>query len=290
MSAGAIGLYSLRMAARPKDDSHPFGRGKSELLSASLEGMLIIIAGIFILWEGFSRLFLAEMPQNLDSGIWIIALAGVMNYIMGWISVHYGCKHNSMALVAGGKHLQSDTYSTIGLVLGLVLLYITEIPWIDSALALIFGSIIIWTGLSILRQTTSNLMDKADPELLGEILGTINDHRRDEWIDIHNTKMIRYGSYFYIDCDLTMPWYYNMRQGHVTCDELVDVIMEHYSDRVLVSVHSDPCDDRHCPGCHVLGCTYRKSPHIATMPLEIVQLTETDDERDVRLSNIEYTK
>lgn len=281
--AGAISLYSLRMAALPKDESHPFGHGKSELISASIEGILIIVAGGMIIWEGVSRLAWPQMPGKLDVGIYIIAAAGVVNYLMGWYSIKIGRKYNSMALIAGGKHLQSDTYSTIGLVLGLILLYVTEIPWIDSALALIFGSIIIRTGFLILHKTVENLMDKADMELLGDILKTINDHRRDDWIDIHNTKMIRYGSYFYIDCDLTMPWYYNIRQGHDACDSLKSTILNHYSERVMVSVHSDSCDVRHCPGCVVKDCSHRSAKQQYTNPITMIELTESDEERDVRL-------
>lgn len=284
--AGVISLYSLRMAAKPKDESHPFGHGKSELISASIEGILIIVAGGLIVWEGISRLASPEMPNKLDVGIYVIAIAGVVNYLMGWYSIRIGKRHNSMALIAGGRHLQSDTYSTIGLIAGLVLLYVTEIPWIDSALALVFGSIIIWTGVSILRKTVANLMDKADMELLGEILQTVNDHREAEWIDIHNTKMIRYGSYFYIDCDLTMPWYYNIRQGHDTCDSLKDIILRHYSDRVMVSVHSDSCDSRHCAGCSVENCRERLSPQQYTNPITMIELTESDEERAVRLNRI----
>lgn len=281
--AGVISLYSLRMAAKPKDEGHPFGHGKSELISASIEGIMIIFAGGMIVWEGLGRLASPEMPSKLDVGIYVIAAAGVVNYLMGWYSIRIGKRHNSMALIAGGKHLQSDTYSTIGLIVGLILLYVTEIPWIDSALALIFGSIIIWTGIGILRKTVANLMDKADHKLLEDILQTVNDHRQIDWIDIHNTKMIRYGSYFYIDCDLTMPWYYNIRQGHDTCDSLKNVILSHYSDRVLVSVHSDSCDSRHCVGCSVVSCTQRVKEQLFTSPITILELTESDEERDVRL-------
>lgn len=89
-----------------------------------------------------------------------------MNYLMGWYSIRMGRRYNSIALIAGGKHLQSDTYSTIGLAIGLILLYITRIGWIDSALALIFGAIIILTGISILRRTVADLMDEADKQYL----------------------------------------------------------------------------------------------------------------------------
>lgn len=116
-----------------------FGHGKIELISASIEGILISIAGGMIIYEAIKRLLVPDEIQKVDIGIYIIAISGVLNYLMGWYSIHIGKKYNSIALVAGGKHLQSDTYSTIGLVVGLVLLYFTKITWIDSAWHLSLG-------------------------------------------------------------------------------------------------------------------------------------------------------
>ncbi len=131
--AGLISLYAIRLSAKPKDNDHPFGHGKIELISASIEGILIFGAGGIIIYEGIQRLFSPPEIQKLDIGIAVIAIAGVVNYILGWYSIRQGKKYDSIALVAGGKHLQSDTYSTIGLVAGLLILYFTKITWIDSA-------------------------------------------------------------------------------------------------------------------------------------------------------------
>ena len=178
VAAGFIGLYSLHLAAKPKDEGHPFGHGKIELISASIEGLLIILAGVLIVFEGIKRLFIPSVIEKLDIGIYIIAGAG----ILGYYSIRTGKKYDSIALVAGGKHLQSDTYSSIGLVIGLILMYITRIRWIDSALALIFGTIIIFTGISILKKTVANLMDKADKEILSIIADIISKNRQPDWI------------------------------------------------------------------------------------------------------------
>lgn len=147
VAAGAMSLYALYWSARPKDKSHPFGHGKVELLSASVEGIMISMAGLMIIYEGIKRLFFPVEVQRLDVGILIVAVSGLLNYLMGWYSIRTGKRYASVALVAGGKHLQSDTYSTIGLVAGLLLLYFTHIAWIDSVLALLFGGIIIATGI-----------------------------------------------------------------------------------------------------------------------------------------------
>lgn len=280
VTAGFISLYSLRWAAKPKDKDHPFGHGKMELISASIEGLLIAIAGGLIIYEGISRLFSPASIEKLDIGIVVIAIAGLMNYIMGWYSIRMGKKHQSIALVAGGKHLQSDTYSTIGLVIGLILLYYTKIAWIDSALALIFGSIIIFTGFSILKKTIANLLDKADDELLDSMVKTIEENRQPDWIDIHNTKIIKYGNYLYIDCDLTLPWYYNVIESHRACESLKATLISKFSDRIQVTIHSDPCGMKHCRHCPMSECTTRQEPFEAIEEINLSILVESDEERN----------
>ena len=220
VTAGFISLFSLYVSSKPKDKSHPFGHGKVELISASIEGILIMVAGLLIIYEAIKRLYEPTLISKLDIGILIVALGGLFNYLMGWYSISIGRKHNSIALIAGGKHLQSDTYSTIGLVLGLTLLYFTKLSWIDSALALIFGSIIVITGVNILRKTVATLMDEADVLVLESMVKAISTHRKDDWIDIHNMKTIKYGSQLFVDCDLTLPWFYNINESHKACDEL----------------------------------------------------------------------
>lgn len=280
VAAGLISLYSLRWAAKPKDKDHPFGHGKMELISASIEGLLIAIAGGWIIYEGISRLFSPAEIQKLDVGIVVVAIAGAMNYVMGWYSIRMGKKYQSIALVAGGRHLQSDTYSTIGLVIGLLLLYYTKITWIDSALALLFGSIIIFTGFSILKKTIANLLDKADDELLHSMVKTIEEHRQPDWIDIHNTKIIKYGSYLYIDCDLTLPWYYNVIESHRACESLRSTLITRFSDRIQVSIHSDPCGMKHCRHCMMQDCPTRREAFAGLEEINLSNLVESDEERN----------
>lgn len=278
--AGFISLYSLRWAAKPKDKEHPFGHGKIELVSASIEGLLISIAGGGIIYEGIKRLFTHAEIEKLDVGIIIVAIAGLINYLMGWYSIRMGKKYHSIALVAGGRHLQSDTYSTIGLVAGLIILYFTHIAWIDSALAMIFGGIILYTGISILRNTIANLLDKADDTVLQQIAQCVNEKRQPAWIDVHNTKIIKYGSWIYIDCDLTLPWYYNIIESHDACDKLKETLISHFSDRIQVSIHSDPCKDKCCAHCEMPDCIYRKHPFESLEEINLINIRQSDEDRN----------
>lgn len=278
--AGAIGLYSIYVAARPSDHSHPFGHGKIELISAFLEGLMIVTAGSIIIYEGIERLYHPVQVERLDIGIGIVAAAGLINYIMGTVSIRTGRRHKSIALVASGKHLQSDTYSSVGLVAGLLVLYFTHIAWIDSLLAFIFGGVILLTGLRILRETVANLMDKADQQVLQTMALAITENREEDWVDVHNLKTIRYGNRLYIDCDLTLPWYYTIVEGHRTCDRLSIVLASSFSECVVVSIHSDPCIPEQCCHCRMSVCPYRVFPFLSPAVLTLWDITEPDERHE----------
>ncbi len=275
--AGFVSLYSLYYASKPKDERHPFGRGKVELISASLEGLLIFLAGAIIIVEGIRRLLSPVEIQKLDIGIILVAIAGLINFLLGWYSINVGKKHNSIALVAGGKHLQSDTYSSIGLVIGLILLYITKINWIDSFLAVFYGGIIVFTGIGVLRKTINNLMDKADSEILSVIADMISRNRKQNWVDVHNLKVVKYGSVYHVDCDLTLPWYYNIQEGHKACEDLEIMFNQEFTHQVHFTIHSDPCKPYQCSNCELPDCKYRRNQFEQAIELSVEQITKSDE-------------
>lgn len=257
---GFISLYSISFALKPRDIDHPFGHGKIESISASIEGILIVLAGLVIIFEAVKRLFHPREIEQLDVGILIVALAGVLNYILGYFSIKTGQKHNSIALIAGGRHLQSDTYSTIGLVTGLGLLLLTKAAWLDSTIAILFGSIIIYTGSKILKETTSNLMDEADFNLLKDLSKILWENRNKNWIDVNNLKLLKYGDACHIDCDLTLPWYMNIADAHKEGDAVMAKIAEHFPFPIDFTIHTDPCSNELCKHCSISHCEFRAHP------------------------------
>ena len=272
---GFISLYSISVALKPRDANHPFGHGKIESLSASVEGILILLAGLIIIFEAVKRLFNPIEIQQLDIGIIIIAVAGIVNYILGYYSIKTGLKHNSIALVAGGKHLQSDTYSTIGLVVGLLLLLITKLAWLDSTIAILFGLIIIYTGYKILRETTSNLMDEADIKVLKQIVKILSEKKSNNWINIHNLKLIKYGDIYHIDCDLTLPFYMNISDAHKEGDLVKKVISDNYDNSIDFTIHTDFCTPDLCMHCQMLDCTYRKQEFSTVLDWSLDRIIKT---------------
>ncbi|MEO7488374.1 MAG: cation diffusion facilitator family transporter, partial [Ferruginibacter sp.] len=201
--AGLIGIYSLYVSAKPKDTDHPYGHGKAEFLSAAIEGTLISVAGIIIVYEAINNLLHPHPIQKLDYGIWIVAATAIINYFTGSVCINTGKKNNSLALIASGKHLQSDTWSTIGIIAGLVLLYFVQLWWIDSAVAILFAFIIMFTGYKIVRSSVAGIMDEADSVLIEKMVVKLNADRKPNWIDLHNLRIIKYGGTIHLDCHLT---------------------------------------------------------------------------------------
>jgi len=258
--AGLIGLYSLYLSSLPKDHNHPYGHGKVEFISASIEGALITIAGVVIIYEAIGELQNPKTIEKLDLGLILVSLTAVINYVLGFYAIKKGKKNNSLALIASGRHLQTDTYSTIGIIIGLIILYFTEISWIDSVTALIFAGFIIYTGYKIVRESISGIMDETDELLLKEVVDFLSEERRENWIDLHNLRIIKYGSTLHFDCHMTVPWYFNIEEGHKEVDALEDAVKNHFGDRIELFVHLDACKEYSCNICSKTDCPVRKHP------------------------------
>lgn len=256
--AGLIGVYSLYVSAKPQDSDHPYGHGKAEFISAAIEGSMITVAALLIIYEAINHLIHPHEIKELDYGIILIAITGVVNYISGAVCIKTGKKNNSLALISSGKHLQTDTWSTIGIVIGLILILTTKLAWLDSAIAILFAGFILYTGYKILRSSVAGIMDEADVKLLKKMVEMLNDNRRENWIDLHNLRIIKYGSRIHLDCHLTVPWYLNVYEAHEEIDALSGLVKKEYGESVELFVHSDGCMDFSCRICTKRNCAVRK--------------------------------
>ncbi|MEP6597030.1 MAG: cation diffusion facilitator family transporter, partial [Ginsengibacter sp.] len=256
--AAIIGIYSLYLSAKPRDDEHPYGHGKIEFISAAVEGTLITVAGLFIIYKAIQNFTHPFQISKLDFGILLLGITAVINYVAGAMCIATGKKNNSLQLIAGGKHLKSDTYSTVGIFAGLLLMYFTKLAWLDSAVACLFAVIIIYTGYQIVRTSIAGIMDEADMQLLNNLVDLLNSHRRENWIDIHNLRIIKYGSTLHCDCHLTVPWYLNVNEAHNEIEALAHLIRNEFGEAVELFVHSDGCQEFSCRICSKQNCLVRK--------------------------------
>lgn len=256
--AGFIGLYSLYVAAKPRDVDHPYGHGKAEFISAAVEGTLVLSAGILIIYTAIRNIFHPVPIQKLDVGIYLVAGTAIINWFLGYFSLQQGRRNNSLALIASGKHLQTDTYSTVAIIVGLLLLSATGFLWIDGAVAVGFGLFIIYTGYKILRVSLAGIMDEADMVLLEKMVDVLGKNRPENWVDLHNLRVIKYGNVLHLDCHLTVPWYLNIHQAHGEIDTLGRLVRTNFGESLEMFVHSDGCQYFQCHICKKSDCPVRQ--------------------------------
>ncbi|MBL0126006.1 MAG: cation transporter [Flavobacteriales bacterium] len=258
--AGGFALYSLILSAKPRDREHPYGHGKVEFISAGIEGGLVVLAGGLIIWRAIAALLAGQHLHDLDVGILLTGFAGAVNLVMGIALQRRGKRSRSITMEAGGAHLLSDAWSTAAMVVGLILIRITGILWLDQVFAMVFALYIIYTGLRIFRRSVAGIMDEADLDLASSVIARLEDARVPQWVDMHNFRMIKYGPVLHIDCHVTLPWYYTLEQAHSEIATMERLVNDQQAGEVELFIHMDPCIPASCSICRLDECPQRRSP------------------------------
>ncbi len=259
--AAGFATYSVFLSSMPKDENHPYGHGKVEFFSAGVEGTLIIVAGLFIIYQAVYNFFFPHQLENLLEGILIVAFAGAVNGALGFFLRKKGKELHSITLEASGRHLLVDTITSILLLVGVFLIWLTGLAFLDSVIAILFSIYILYSGYGLVRRSVAGLMDEADPMAVTSTVNVINLYRKPTWIDIHNMRVQQYGSDRHIDLHLTLPYYLTLREVHDEVAELEEVLEKDWPGMMEVFVHSDPCiPENCCHYCQVKNCPVRKYP------------------------------
>lgn len=257
--ASAFAMGSIIFAAKPADQAHPFGHGKIEYFSAGFEGALIIIAAVGIFKTGLNYLLSPHPLPNLQAGMLILAVAALVNLVVGTMLIRTGNRTQSLALVADGKHLLTDVHTTVGVLIGLFLIKMGGWLWLDGAVACLVGVNILFTGAKLVRQSFSGLMDTTDPELISEISALLHRHRKPYWIDVHKLRTKRSGNFIHIDFHLVLPRDFSLVRAHIEVRELENLIHRHFNGNAGALIHTDPCKDPNCTICSEYACEIRSS-------------------------------
>jgi cation diffusion facilitator family transporter len=257
--ASSFAFFSIYLAAQPRDQNHPYGHGKIEFFSVFIEGGLIGLAGIVILFKSAYNIFYPHEIKDLVTGAIIIGATGIVNGGLGSYMIKRGKHLRSITLEADGKHLITDMVTSLGLVLGLLLIHFTKILMLDSILSILVGLYIVYTGYKLVRKSVSGLMDEADFDIVTEVVSVLNEKRRDQWIDIHNFRAQKYGNNLHIDCHLTLPNYLDLIQVHKEV-KLVDELINNEVTKTELFIHTDPCVPQCCYYCRMPDCPIRSEP------------------------------
>jgi len=257
VAASAFALVSILWASRHPDESHPYGHGKIEYFSAGFEGALIILAAAGIFYKAAPQLLRPLPLPRLELGLLLVLLAALVNLALGVVLIRVGRRTHSLTLVADGRHLLTDVYTSVGVLLGLFLVWLTDWYWLDGVVACLVALNILYIGGKLVRQSFAGLMDTSDPELLAEIAGLLARHRKSTWIDIHRLRARRAGSRVLADFHLILPRDFSLEEVHREVKELEQVFAAHCGGQADILIHTDPCEEPVCPICGHDPCLHR---------------------------------
>ena len=258
--ASGFAMFSVIMAHKPPDESHPYGHGKIEFFSAGFEGALIIAAAVAIFFTGVSQIIAPHPLPNLGVGLLLLIATALVNLVLGISLLRVGRRTDSLTLIADGKHLLTDVYTSAGVFIGLALLIFTGWHWLDGAVACLVGINILFTGWGLVRQSYQGLMDAANPDVLQQLYQLLVDNRRDIWVDIHQLRAWKSGNNIHIDLHLVLPKELSLEEAHGEGRVLEELIEKHFQGRASALIHMDPCIDMECPVCARYDCGIRKKP------------------------------
>ena len=267
--AAALLLYAVYVAARPADRDHPYGHGKVEFFSAGVEGALIAVAAVTILYQATLDLVRGPELRRLDVGLALSAGLALANLGLGLYLVRTGRRTHSQAVVADGHHVLTDVVTTAGVIAGLTLVYFTQWPQLDPIVAMLVALSILRTGWTLVRGAVGGLMDEADHALLGPICEALERQRDDAWIDVHSLRSFRSGAVQHTDLHLSVPRYFDADRLHAVEERMRGVILAATGRPGDVIAHFDPCRPRQCPGCAMPGCPVRAAPFVAREPIDL---------------------
>lgn len=280
VAAAALLLYSLYVSAQPADRNHPYGHGKVEFFSAGVEGTLIAVAAFGIVFVAVRALIFGPEVRRLDTGLVLVSAATGINGLLGAYLARVGSRQHSPALVADGRHLLTDVWTSVGVIGGLLLVRITGIAMLDPLIALAVAVQILVTGWRVIREAVGGLMDEADPSTLREMTEALCAQREPSWIDAHSLRAWRSGPVEHVDLHLVVPRYFDADRLHVIGQQVEDVLIGATGRPGEAIVHFDPCRPRHCSGCAVDPCPVRSAAMVLQRPITVERATRGDETLD----------
>jgi cation diffusion facilitator family transporter len=247
--ASVIAFVSVRKADEPADVEHPYGHEKVENVAAAIEGMLIIVGAGVIVYEAVHRLAVGASVDKLGVGIAVIGFSAVANGAVSQFLSRQARRHDSPALAGDAAHLGTDALTSLGVLVGLLLVQITGANAIDSAVALAVAAVIVFAGIRILRRSAAVLVDEAPPrEEMDRIEAAIARARADEpeVVGYHKLRARTTGRRRYIELHVQFRSGTSLERAHDLAHELRDAI-ETDLGNAEVLIHVEPESSRHDP-------------------------------------------
>jgi cation diffusion facilitator family transporter len=210
LASAIFGLVMVTIAARPADEEHPYGHHKAEYFSSGFEGILIIAAALGIIWTAGHRLFDPQPIEQVGWGLALSVASSVLNGLLAWVMFGAAREHRSIALEADAKHLVTDVWTSVGVVVGISLVHFTGWLWLDAVVAMGVAANILKEGFHLIWRSSQGLMDEAvEPEILATIQTTLAgfEHQRSDKLIIRfdHVRSRKAGQRRFVDMHMHMP-------------------------------------------------------------------------------------
>jgi cation diffusion facilitator family transporter len=274
--AAVFALGGIAFAAQPADRNHPYGHGKIEFFSAAFEGGLIAFAAVLIIYEVILAFLRGAEVRALDAGLAIVLGAGLANLALGWYLLRVGRAYRSLTLVADGKHVLSDFWTSVGIVVGLLLVRATGIWWLDPLTAAVVALNLMWTGFRLVRHAAGGLLDEEDRGLLSRLLTALDTRLGQGVIRVHHLRAIRAGRFHHVEAHLVVPEFWSVDRAHELSEDLAARVINELGVEGELVFHTDPCHRIYCAMCDLDDCTIRREPFRDRPPLSLEEAVQPD--------------
>lgn len=235
-------VFSLWYSFQPADDEHTYGHHKISYFSAGFEGALIILAAIFIIYISVKRLIFGIEISNLDQGTYFTFSASVINLILGLYLVWRGKKSNSIILIANGKHVLTDSWTSFGVVAGLLLTWITGWLPFDPIVAIAAALNILWSGGKLVRQSIGGLMDEGNKETADAIKKVLDRETISKGLEYHQLRYRESGNVLWLEFHLLFPKGTLLEDAHNSATDLEIIIKKNLNAKCNIITHLEPLD------------------------------------------------
>lgn len=243
IAAVACASFSLRISLKPADDDHQFGHAKVAFFSAAFEGLMILLAALYIYWISIDKIVNGVKIEQLTSGTLLITIATIVSGALGFYLKYIGKKHNSIILIANGRHILTDSWTSLGVVFALLMVYWTSWVYWDPIIAMVVATNILYSGTDLVKKSFIGLMDTADKEMKVVIVNQLTELTKQHSISFHDFKLRSVGTTHWVAFHLLFPDEILLVDAHRIATKIEDALMEQNDCTLHILTHLETVSD-----------------------------------------------